>query len=129
MFGRQLVRQIVYTMFITNNHASLHLWWKEILVKYQKISKYYVHDCTDLNVQWTISFENINIADENITTWKTYSLETPVQLLFILLKQFLTSASFLTAHSVLLWQRHKGRLLLDITHFDENNYLDLSAVS
>ena len=29
----------------TNNHASFHLWWKENLIKYQKVSKYYAHDC------------------------------------------------------------------------------------
>ena len=32
-------------MFITNSHALLHLWYKENLVKYQELSKYYVHDC------------------------------------------------------------------------------------
>ena len=31
-------------MFITNNYTSFHLWRKEYLVKYQKASKYYVHD-------------------------------------------------------------------------------------
>ena len=31
-------------MFTTNNHGSLHLWCKENLVKYQKVSKYYDHD-------------------------------------------------------------------------------------
>ena len=35
----------VHTMFITNNHASFHLWWKENLVKYQEVSKYFDHDC------------------------------------------------------------------------------------
>ena len=30
--------------FITNNEASLHLWWKTNLVKYQKVSYYYDHD-------------------------------------------------------------------------------------
>ena len=38
------MRQLVYTMFITSNHASFHLWWKQNLVKYQKVSKYYVCD-------------------------------------------------------------------------------------
>ena len=33
-------------MFITNNRASFHLWWKENLVKHQKVSKYYNHDCS-----------------------------------------------------------------------------------
>ena len=41
----QLVRQLVYTTFINNNHTSSHLWWKETLVKYQKVWKYFVHNC------------------------------------------------------------------------------------
>ena len=32
-------------LFITNNQAFFHLWWKENLVKYQKVSNYYVCDC------------------------------------------------------------------------------------
>ena len=39
------MRQLIYTMFVANNHASFHLWWKETLVKYQKDLKYYVNDC------------------------------------------------------------------------------------
>ena len=35
------MRQLVYTMFITNNCTLFHLWWKENLVKHQKVSKYY----------------------------------------------------------------------------------------
>ena len=31
--------------FITNNHASFYSWWKENLLKYRKVSKYYEHDC------------------------------------------------------------------------------------
>ena len=30
------MKQLVYTMFITYNHASFHLWWEEDLLKYQK---------------------------------------------------------------------------------------------
>ena len=41
----QLVRQLLYTIFIINNHASFHLWWKKNLVKHQKFSKYYDQDC------------------------------------------------------------------------------------
>ena len=32
-------------MFITNNLASFHFWWKEDLDKHQKFSKYNDHDC------------------------------------------------------------------------------------
>ena len=42
------MRQHLYTMFITTIHASFHLWWKEHLVKYQKVSKYYDHSCSKL---------------------------------------------------------------------------------
>ena len=40
------MRQLVYTRFITNNLVSFHLWWKENLVKYQKVSKFYENDCS-----------------------------------------------------------------------------------
>ena len=36
---RQLVRQLVYTMFVSNNRTSFHLWWKENLLKHQGIEK------------------------------------------------------------------------------------------
>ena len=39
------MRQLVYTMFISNNRVSFHLWWKESLVKHQKVSKYYAIHC------------------------------------------------------------------------------------
>ena len=42
---RQLVRQLVYVMFITNNRDSFHLWWHENFVKHQNVSKYYGKDC------------------------------------------------------------------------------------
>ena len=42
---RQLVRQLVNTMFISNNRPSFHLWWKENLAKHRKVSKYYETDC------------------------------------------------------------------------------------
>ena len=35
----------IYTMFITNNHDLFPFWLRENLVKYQKVSKYYVQDC------------------------------------------------------------------------------------
>ena len=39
------MRQFGYTLFLNNNRTSFHLWWKENLVKYQKVSKYYENDC------------------------------------------------------------------------------------
>ena len=33
--------QLVYTVFISNNRASFHLWSMENLLKHQKVSKYY----------------------------------------------------------------------------------------
>ena len=42
---RQLVRQLVNTMFIANNHDSFHLSWHKNFVKYQNVSKYHGEDC------------------------------------------------------------------------------------
>ena len=39
------MRQLVYTMFISNNCLSLQLWWKGNLVKHRKVSKYCETDC------------------------------------------------------------------------------------
>ena len=41
--ARQLVRQLVCIMF---TDALFYLWWKEKLVKNQKVSKYYDQDCS-----------------------------------------------------------------------------------
>ena len=35
----QFVRQALYTMFISTNRASFHLWWEENSVKHQNVSK------------------------------------------------------------------------------------------
>ena len=40
----QLVRQIVYTMLITNNQASLQLYWQENMVKDKNCSIHYELD-------------------------------------------------------------------------------------
>ena len=38
------MRQLAYTIFITNNYASFHLWWKGSIVKHHKVSNYYEND-------------------------------------------------------------------------------------
>ena len=52
--------QLVYTMLISNNCESLHLWWKESFVKPQKVSKYYAIDCSYKVIQksllWNYTF-------------------------------------------------------------------------
>ena len=35
------MRQLLYTMFISNNRALSHSWWKENLVKHQNVPIYY----------------------------------------------------------------------------------------
>ena len=43
-------------MFISNNHAWFHLWWKEKLVKHQEVSKSYKKDCRREYVTLKTSF-------------------------------------------------------------------------
>ena len=33
-------------MLITNNHATVYLWWKEKLAKHEIVPKYYKNDCS-----------------------------------------------------------------------------------
>ena len=40
------MRQLVHTMFISNNRPSFHLLWKDNLVKHWKVSKYYATYCS-----------------------------------------------------------------------------------
>ena len=40
------MRQLVYTMFVSNSRASFHLWCKENLLKHQKVPKYYESNCS-----------------------------------------------------------------------------------
>ena len=42
------MRQLVYTMFISNNRPFGHLWWKEDFVYHLKVSKYYETDCLQI---------------------------------------------------------------------------------
>ena len=53
------MRKLVYTMLRNNNHTSFHLWWKENLVIYQKVLKYYEINCWPIRVcriQWCFHF-------------------------------------------------------------------------
>ena len=43
-------------MFVANNRASFHLWWKKNLVKHQNVSKYYENDCSILIELGKITF-------------------------------------------------------------------------
>ena len=39
------MRELVYTILISNNRPSFHLWWNESLGKLQQVSKYAQKDC------------------------------------------------------------------------------------
>ena len=59
------MKKLLYTMFITKNHASFRLWWKGHFVKYQEVSKYYVHDCTVLFRDWLECLESFVKLDSS----------------------------------------------------------------
>ena len=59
--------QLIYTMFISNNQALFHLWWKQNLVKHKKISKCYQNDFRTL-VHIIIGQTN---KDTMARTWTT----------------------------------------------------------
>ena len=55
------MRQLEYTMFISNNRTSFHLWWKEDLAKHWKVSKYYETDC---RYQISAQTDNFDFLDQ-----------------------------------------------------------------
>ena len=59
------MKQLVYTMFITNNHASFLLWWKENSLNYQKVSKYYEHDIRKSGISLLNSFSLWKVGINN----------------------------------------------------------------
>ena len=69
---------ILGTMSISNNHAFFHLWWKENLVKYQNVSKYYENYCRqilDLGKQFNLmirleKFLKTSSQDVLMTPWR-----------------------------------------------------------
>ena len=52
-------------MFVTNNHTSFYVWGKENLVKYQKVPKYYDHDCTKISsfINFHVNLSNLLVAN------------------------------------------------------------------
>ena len=51
-FVRQLVRQLLHLLSGDNNVVPFYLWWREILQKSEKVSKYFVQDCSWLAKGW-----------------------------------------------------------------------------
>ena len=70
--------------FITNNHASFHVWWKKNFLNHQEVSKYFEHDCswiTFLNMSITSlcrfkMLSNIKLLRANCFTSKCYKVNT-----------------------------------------------------
>ena len=57
---------LVYTIFITNNQASFHLWWKN-----QRVSKYYDYECNltfSYNTLYVVKWDTL-ISKSTISEW------------------------------------------------------------
>ena len=57
--------QLVYTIFIGNNHTLFRVWRKENLVKHLKVSKYYDPDF--LSYFTAVSLNTVNTESLNTT--------------------------------------------------------------
>ena len=67
-----------YTMFVTINRVSFHLWLKENLVKHQKVSKYYEcfvgqHSCFSVELVFRKRTLSI-LANKSCLMWLRLSL-------------------------------------------------------
>ena len=66
------MRQLVYTILISNNRASFHLWWKKNLGKLQQVSKYYEKDCLQIFFLLLMSLLKIKIVKNIYILSKIY---------------------------------------------------------
>ena len=67
-------------MFVANNYASFHLWWKENLLKHQKVSKYYDHVCR-YQISATNNFDNLDqTPQKGYFQSKTNKMNTAIEL-------------------------------------------------
>ena len=66
------MRQLVYTILISNNRPSFHLWWKENLVKLQQISKYYEKDCLHIFLLLLMSWLKTKFVKKSHICGKIY---------------------------------------------------------
>ena len=62
------MRQLVYTILVSNNRQSFHLWWKENLGKLQQVSKYYERDCLQIFLLLLMSLRKIKFV-KNSHIW------------------------------------------------------------
>ena len=66
------MRQLAYAIII-NNHALFHLWWKENLVKNEKVSKYCDYFYSNISKETTKDTFYVNWKNEfAIFTTKFY---------------------------------------------------------
>ena len=56
-------------MFVIDNHASFHLWWKENFLKHQKFSKSNDNDCSYLRCKVASKclnvYERVEVVEKN----------------------------------------------------------------
>ena len=55
------MRQLAYIMFISNNRAPFHLWWKEKFLEHWKVPKYYETDCKFIIISSNLAEKKIGL--------------------------------------------------------------------
>ena len=56
-FVRRLVRQLVHSLFGDNDLVPFHIWWKEIVLKREKVWKCFVQNCLKIFLLVFTSFK------------------------------------------------------------------------
>ena len=84
-----------YTMFITSNHTSFHLRWKENLLLYHNASKHYEHSCRSIYVIYIwldclIIFIVINCIISWIQTYLFFCLFYGICTIIFVLRMLIT---------------------------------------
>ena len=102
------MRQLIYTMLVSNNQASFQLWWKERLVKHQKVSKYYDNDCSVFmmgmnKTQRCFHIVETWICKDSVRLTRPRKCEVILGVNFFSIKPFLKELSFFWVAGFFLW--------------------------
>ena len=97
----QLLSQIVFAIFISNNHVPFHLLWKKHLVKYLQVPKQFDHGYRKKLAKITKVKKNKTIAKEKYFWFQTWVCQNVSDEVLLAWFKFQTKIpSFWSIHSV-----------------------------
>ena len=96
-------------MFITNNHASLHLWWKKNLLNHEEVSKSWEHDSTEFQFKLAILIFWTKSASKQYFLFKKEKINDILE--FCIFELFLAPNCSLKCKFYLFWIKFAQKVI------------------